>query len=240
MSEMSGSFVLVAILTGGTTATLITIFANWLIKRRQNYLEIAKHRMEILQKYVPLYNKLALYTMWNIAWKLGHPKNGLIQYEQVLYHVCNFLQCRKELKRTLGTLLFDNIEAENIIDDLGREIAKFFEEGYDEVEFSKLADLVENELPYHKFHDLIIRPDGVFLYSKFKKIITSEGEKIEKVCRWYSQLIMFELGHVYKIWYGEEPDVLKLSPDLRSHLDTRHPKYYTRIIAFETNSLLRQ
>ena len=42
---------------------------------------------------------------------------------------------------------------------------------------------------------------------------------------------MFELTHIYKIWYKQEPKFSKLSEDLKEELkkDPHQPKYYKRI-----------
>ena len=55
-------------------AALITVGANELSKKRQNEIEIKKHRMDILSQHISLYNRLALYTNWNISWNLRELK----------------------------------------------------------------------------------------------------------------------------------------------------------------------
>jgi hypothetical protein len=37
---------------------------------------------------------------------------------------------------------------------------------------------------------------------------------------------MFELNHIYKIWYKQEPSFSKLDDDLKKKLEKDHPKYY--------------
>ena len=39
-----------------------------------------------------------------------------------MYYVCDFLQLRRQLIHSLGTLQFDNQEAERIINDIERAI----------------------------------------------------------------------------------------------------------------------
>jgi hypothetical protein len=95
------AIIISSVLSGGTATALITIFANWLSKRRQNDIEIKKHRMEILSQHVSLYNRLALYTNWNISVYLDKTN---IDYPLIMYYVCDFLQLRKQLIHSLGTL----------------------------------------------------------------------------------------------------------------------------------------
>jgi hypothetical protein len=77
------------------------------------------------------------------------------------------------------------------------------------------------------------------LYQKFEKWLTEEKEsdkikKLERDSAWYSQLILLELNHVYRIWYAEEPRFTKLRPDLREHLYREKRQYHDRIVGFET------
>ena len=144
---MQASFVMLIsgitiLASGGVAAALLTIFANWLSKRRQNDNGIARHRMEILSQYVSLYNGLALYTNWNISWKLRESKEN-IDYSLIMYYVCDFLQLRKQLIHSLGTLQFDNLDAESIISDLERVNVDIIKKEFNEIEFSKLSCLVD-------------------------------------------------------------------------------------------------
>ena len=108
------------LLSGGGIAALITGVANGLSKKRQNEIEIKKHRMDILSQHVSLYNRLALYTNWNISWKIREAKEDetKIDYPFIMYYVCDFLQLRKQLIYSLGTLQFDNLDADEIINNL--------------------------------------------------------------------------------------------------------------------------
>ena len=222
-----------SVLSGGTATALITIFANWLSKKRQNDIEIKKHRMEILSKHVSLYNRLALYTTWNISWKIREAKKHEIKidYPLIMYYGCDFLQLRKRLIQTLGTLQFDNQDAETIINNLERAIVATIKQGFNEREFSKLSCLVDDNTPYHKFYDKI-NEDEKELFEKFKQFLENNKDSLEKNCRYYSELIMLEFGHIYKIWYKEEPKFSKLDEDLKEMLEKDHPNYYNRIEKF--------
>ncbi len=218
------------LISGGIVAALITVGANELSKRRQNEIEIKKHRMDILSRYVSLYNRLALYTNWNISWKIREAKEdeGKIDYPLIMYYVCDFLQLRKQLIHSLGTLQFDNLDADEIINDLERTIVGIIKKEFDEIEFSKLSCLVDDDTPYHKFYEKINENENKELFEKFKKFLGNNKVNLEKYCRWYSQLIMFELTHIYKIWYKQEPKNSKLSEDLLQELE-KYPTYYKRI-----------
>ena len=150
-----------------------------------------------------------------------------------MYYICDFLQLRKKWIRTLGTLQFDNLDADTIINDLERAIVGIIKKEFDEIEFSKLSCLVDDDTPYHKFYEKINENENKELFEKFKKLIDDENKKAElkQKCKWYSQLIMFELTHIYQIWYKQEPSFSKLDKELKKELkkDHDHPNYYERI-----------
>ena len=62
--------------------------------------------------------------------------------------------------------------------------------------------------------------------------------EIERNCRWYAQLIMYELNYVYMIWYDEPPSFLRLDADLRSYLEQNQHNYFQRLRKIETGSWL--
>jgi hypothetical protein len=221
---------LTLLLSGGGIAAVVTGYANRLSTKRQNEIEIKKHRMDILSQYVSIYNRLALYTNWNISVYLDKTD---IDYPLVMYYVCEFLQLRKRLIHSLGTLQFDNLDADTIINDFERRIVAIIKEGfnYNEIEFSKLSYLVNDDTPYYKFHEKINESENKELFETFKKLIDDENKKAElkQKCKWYSQLIMFELTHIYQIWYKQEPSFSKLDTELKRKLEKDHSEYYKRI-----------
>ena len=87
------------LLSGGGIAALVTGLANYLSTKRQNEIEIKKHRMDILSQHVSLYNRLALYTNWNISVYLDEK---IIDYPLIMYYVCDFLQLRKQIETFIG------------------------------------------------------------------------------------------------------------------------------------------
>jgi hypothetical protein len=224
--------ILISIGTGGLAAAVVTGIANWLSKLSQNEIEIKKHRMEILSQHVSLYNRLALYTNWNISWNIQEADKNKkpIDFPLIMYYVCDFLQLRKQLIHSLGTLQFDNLDADEIINNFERRIVAIIKEGFNEIQYSKLSCLVDDNTPYHKFYEKINENENKELFEKFKNLLENKENKteLEKNCRWYSQLIMFELTHIYKIWYNDEPKISKLKKDLLLELE-KYPAYYKRI-----------
>lgn len=230
--------IIVFLTAGGGIATGLTIANNWLIKRRQHKLNMSDVRIQTISKFSPLYNKLALYNSWNLSNQLNLPRE---KRDTVLmfFYVCNILNLRRQIVNQIGDLQFADLTAETIIGDLGRNIASLIVAQFGQYKSSLMTSLVDSDLPFYEFHDTILKEHSDLLHD-FEEWITRPeiSEQLEKNCRWYSQLIMYELNYVYMIWYGEPPDLLKLSPDLIDHLETTHPKYFQRLKKIECGSLL--
>ena len=107
--------------------------------------------------------------------------------------------------------------------------------GFDEIKFSKLSCLVDNNTPYHKFHEKINENENKGLFEKFKILLENDEIRmnLKYNCKFYSELIMLELGHIYKLWYNEEPKFSLLSKEVRTMLE-KYPNYYNRIKKFGT------
>jgi hypothetical protein len=121
----------------------ITFIGNWLMKKREELLEMLK----IISRAAPYYNQLAM-NVWNFSWGLTHNESddGLL-----MYYMCNILQIRRQIVLTFGDLQFDNLVAERIIGDFGRDIFSLIKKKFNPVELSELTFLSENSKPYHEF-----------------------------------------------------------------------------------------
>ena len=101
-------------------------YANAYLKRDRMKLKLKNIEWIFLSNILSIYNRLALYTNWNISVYLDKTD---IDYPLVMYYVCEFLQLRKRLIHSLGTLQFDNLDADTIINDFERRIVAIIKEG---------------------------------------------------------------------------------------------------------------
>jgi hypothetical protein len=220
-----------AILSSGVAVALIESFRNWLFKRREEFIEQSKQKIDTISKATPYYNQLAM-NSWNFSEALAESKNP--DYERLMYNMCNMLYFRHQIIQKFGDLQFDNLQAEKVIYTLWSDISTVIEKKFGYLDTSRLRYLVENNIPYHKFHDIILN-ENKDLYYKFvewlKTEVTNEDKEHLKKGMWYTQLIQLELNHIYKSWYGEEPPLV-LRPELKEYLATEQPKYYDRIKSF--------
>jgi hypothetical protein len=209
---------LTILLTGGLITTGLTLFVNWLIKRRQQRVDMSKIKIQTITQVAPLYNQISLYNSCNLSHELNKPNQDR-DAVLMMYYICNTMNIREQIKKKIGDIQFDNIEAERIIGDLYRNIITPIKENFGHVDLSRMIHLVDNDLSYHEFHHKVSDSDND-LFQKFVLWIYRENvvSELERNCRWFAQLIMYELNHVYWIWYNEPPDLSKISPDLLNYL----------------------
>jgi hypothetical protein len=212
-----------AVISSGVFVVGIEMIHDYFSKKREKLFEIAKYRMETISRAAPYYSRLAVYNCWNISWML-EVANENCDYELVFYYLCNVLYLRNKIIQKFGELQLDNLEAEDIIGNLGRTIVNMINKDFGFIDASRMRCLVEDDLPYHKFHESISN-DNRDLYKKFRDWISNDGTKneVEKNCRWYADLIMLELNRIYEPWYGEPPNLSRIHGDLRSYLSEKHP-----------------
>jgi hypothetical protein len=141
-----------AIISSGVAVVLIESFRNWLFKRREEFVEQSRQKIDVISKAAPYYNQLAM-SSWNFGRNVIEVSGR--DYERLMYYMCNMLYFRHEIVRKFGDLQFDNLDAETIINDLWQQINSIIESHLGYLETSKLRCLVENDIPYHKFLESI-------------------------------------------------------------------------------------
>jgi hypothetical protein len=151
----------------GVVAALVTAFYNYLMKRRQERLEMQRLRLETLSKAASYYSQLAVYNCWNLAWMLGRVANENRDYELMFYYLCNILYLRTKIIQKFGEIQLDNLEAEDTIGNLGRNIVALVNNGFGHLDTSRMRYLVDNDLPFHKFQESISTEHNRDLYQKF-------------------------------------------------------------------------
>jgi hypothetical protein len=141
----------VSVITGGGVAALVGHFLNWRIKKREEEIDLFKEKIDIVSKAAPYYNQLA-FSSWNFSFELTKEKPD---YKLAMFNFCNVLQFRVKIRQLFGDLQFDNLEAEAIINDLGRSIVATLNDKFDAVEYSRMSYITKDNFPYHDFHTAI-------------------------------------------------------------------------------------
>jgi hypothetical protein len=132
------------------------------------------------------------------------------------------LYYREKINETVGQVQLDNLDAERILHEIWHDIGLECQLG--SVDSSRLSCLAT--VPYHEFYERVTEPE------KLISLLTNNNNKdVFEKCMWFSQLLMFELNHIYKPWYGEEPRLV-LRDRLKGYLQSKYPDYYNRIKSF--------
>lgn len=228
------------VFSSSVAAVIIEKFHDFFSKRRERYFEVSKYKIQTISRAVPYYNKLA-FNAFNFSRELRKPSDKR-DYMLCIYRLSNFLYTLQKIRQIFGDVQLDNLEAERILDGFFSNIYCVIIAKFTYLEYSKLSYLVENDLPYHKFHDNILDNENE-LYEKFKNWISSEisqehFEDLTEKSEWYSALLMLELNHIYKLWYKEEPSIPY--NDLMEYLKKNEIQYYNRIKSFHFKTTLQK
>lgn len=227
--------------SGSVLVAIIESIRQLFFKRREEYKEQSKQKIDVISKATPYYNQLSM-NSWNFGWGL-HKYLKPPDHKLLMYYMCSILYCRHEIVKKFGDLQFDNLDAEKIINDIWQQINSLIEGYFGYFDTSKLRCLVENDIPYHKFHESLVNNENIELYEKFVGWISTgiseeDLHKLEERCLWYPQLIQLELNHIYKSWYGQEHP-LELRCELKKYLDEQNPTYYKTIKSFHLRTSLQ-
>lgn len=227
-----------AIISSGVLVALIESFRDWLFKRREEYVELTKQKIDIISKATAYYNQIA-FNCVQFSRELG---KGIKERDVMLcmYHLCIILELKQKIRFLFGDIQLDNLEAEEIIDKFFGKIVYSVKNTFNSLEYSKFSYLTKDYIPYHLFYNNVQENEKA-LYGKFSEWISNkELTELTQYSQWYAELIMFELNHIYAVWYGDEPKFSKLSPKLRQYLLTEHQDYHNRLLSIETRTMLRR
>lgn len=137
--------IILALLGSGATAAMVTLFFNHLMRKRQERLDMERLRLDTISKAAPYYSRLAVYNCHNLADMLRKP-NEIRNYELMFYYLCNTLYLRHKIIQFFGEIQLDDLEAE---ESLGITIEQMVNDGFGNVDASRMRYLVENDLPFH-------------------------------------------------------------------------------------------
>jgi hypothetical protein len=93
---------LTILLTGGLITTGLTLFVNWLIKRRQQRVDMSKIKIQTITQVAPLYNQISLYNSCNLSHELNKPNQDRDDV-LMMYYICNTMNIREQIKKRSAT-----------------------------------------------------------------------------------------------------------------------------------------
>jgi hypothetical protein len=215
----------------GAVATAFTLLIesirDWIIKRREEYVDISKYKIDSISKSRPNLIKQASYYNAIHAQLTDNDTNP----ELCFFYMCNILMLNKIFFETYGQIQFDNRLAEDTIGAIGDKILSSLDESLGLESSARMETLARLELSYDEFKRVII-PTNDNLYKKFSTwlYVTKSSDDMIKSCKTYAELIMLELNIIYQIWYKKQkPSYIFLSKDVRNYLAESYDLYYSRI-----------
>ena len=164
---------------------------------------------------------------------------------ECLFTICNFCNVHYKNFSENGSIILESLRAEDMITSLLNDIFMKIREGlgYDSIHI--MRSMVEDDPTIFKFESQVILSNAWYqgLHLKFCKYLYDNPESVVYLRQrslWFHQLLNLEINHVYKEWYGSEPDIA-LDKDLDEFLKTSQNKvcedYYNRIHSLATGKL---
>jgi hypothetical protein len=223
-------------ISGSVAAAGLTAFANWLMRRRQEYLEVAKYKIDQISKFRPYIKQLES-NHDGIAEDIFNGATNDTKAMLFLYYISNILYIRRQMYEK-SPLQLSDLYAENLINDIGQQAFVEFTEGFNDDDLSIMTHLVNDSTSYVEFSNKMRCVEYSYLHNKIekwllKKIKERDFEEIKLYSKYYADLLAFELSRAYSIWYGETPRMRSyLSEKTVHHLKKTHPRYYWSICSF--------
>jgi hypothetical protein len=228
--------VLAAVGVGTLGASVITFYGNKWLQVRQQTNEVSKQKIDMISKSQSKFVQLGDYY-YEFAANLRRTNTDDDwtddDWDRSFYTLCKVFQLRNCIFEEFGAIQLYNVEAESIINSFDKYVAKRFSP----LDINLMQNLVQAYPHYDQFKNNI--SSHMDLYNTFKKYVSNDLSNIEKRCRWFTQLISYELNHIFNNWYDTEPTLTQLSKDLKDHLYNEHPRYWDRLCSIENGEKIK-
>lgn len=245
------------IISGGIVAGIFEGIRNWFAKKREEYIDISKTKMEKISNALPYYNKFVYYflTIGNYINHVSKENNPDFLHQkyskEYLYYIGILLNLLDNFNKEFGALQLDSIAAENILSNIIPEYQKTIRRKIGFNYFSILSsDLVRRDNDYFNFHefDSKFMENHNFISSVYddlrvefeNKILSDENtmDKLYELGSCFVDILVFEVNHSFKLWYGQGQKYENLKPTTLRYIILNSPKYYKRITNLSNRKLL--
>ena len=212
---------------GSAIATGLTLFANWLLKRREESIEMSKIKMASVVSTLPTYGLLAG-TFSGLYFESIKRKDKQNQDTRLIfYYICDILRLDRIIYYDNGGLILNNRDGEYIISAFEYVLYSTLFKKFDKEGISKMRLLTENKIAFHEFCNKIKNSENRELYKEFiewhKSLKEEDLTCLENKCKWINELLFFELNTVFSRWYKRKPRFKDdLSDDLQKYLLKTH------------------
>ena len=143
-----------AVVSSGVVVVGIESFREWRFKKKDEFVERTKLKVEILSKSAPYYNQLSM-NAWNFAWSVVCENPEKQDKERIMFHMCNMLYFREEIIKKFGGIQFDRLGCRRDRRGIWRQVKFTIEEEFSFVDVSRLICMVKEDIPLHRFHQRV-------------------------------------------------------------------------------------
>ncbi len=235
-SENSTNYpsLLYAILTGSVGAAGIIYMANYLIKHREEKVEISNSKINEIIVLLPIYGQLAS-NHYAFASLLSKPSSTLDDstIKLCLYYVCNIAFLKRKLFLEKGGVVLGDLIAEKIIYGFSEDVVQEIKIALKPFNYSKMQSLVfdkdkkDSDFSFYEFCKKLDSHQYTTIYNDFKNWLMNLNDTKRKSIinknEWFSELIFVEMNNAFKRWYEKswfkkKPNVYRISPELEDYL----------------------
>ena len=215
---------------GAIMAAVVTYAGNRWMKKREEYIDLSKYKIDTITK-----QKHYLFQLKRYYWLLGliindeilergyrsedtsqpvralNPAEGnetRSDYDIWMYYLCCILTIQRKIFEQYGGIQLDDKKAENVLAEFMREFARYVMDPFDTTQADRLSYLIRTEPDYSsisEFRILIQDPDNNPLYADFERAFRNMKldrlKKIQHNSQAASLLLGLEVNQVYELWY---------------------------------------
>ena len=172
-------------------AGLFEFFRNWIIQRRQEYMDLSKIKLGYIDKSLPYYGQMVAYCQ-TIADYLNTREYDRYNFI-IMYYTYNILHLKHEHFGKFGAIQLDNVNAETVLESFLRDFELVLIDRLGSRSHSILLGLINTTL-YHEFEDKLLKEDH--LVQAFKsKVLHDEIslKESERKSRYFAELMTIEV-----------------------------------------------
>src|SRR5215208_6435965 len=183
------SLILTIIISGGIIAGFFEWIRNWHTRKREEYLEITKLKIDKISNALPFYHHFIYYfnSIHNyIEYASKEPDSVEVHKDNskiYLYHISNLLYYYDEFSKKFGVLQLDCLDAEIILSAILNQFIRTIKGKIGDRSLSIIRSefISENNrhLSFHEFEDKIIYYD--YIKKDFETNLLSDEERLKKI-----------------------------------------------------------
>jgi hypothetical protein len=176
MSEIPNEpfpFFIYIIISGSILAGIFEWIRYYFTRKREEYIDLSKHRMDVISKSSPYLFQIATY-----AYRLHQElEKSNMDAVQCLYHLCCFFYARNRIFISVGGIQLDDLSAEDAISSLINDIHEIISIGVGLESIHIMQKLVDENHDYHSFKTCTI-PNNSQFYNDFHRWLSTVDKKI--------------------------------------------------------------